>query len=344
MPSATTTVTEILLIRHGDRYDYAIGKDAWMQRCKASASLVASDPPLSALGHQQAHKLARQLSTTGDLDAIYVSPYLRALQTAQPLAQATNLPLLVDFVAAEAHQRPALLPALDMRLPYFPEIDESFVPLMNNVVTDEPGGSEPGVEPRLEHMRRMRLLAQHLRAPVHRGKRVAIVTHAASIALVAALIGAPSLEAAGKLAPCGVCQITIAADGSASVMSNDMAMAAGGGATAAWGFVDSAEPLASSERTWQESARLGPTDVAELKLLPAETSGAKRAAADKDDYAPESVVEPRCDDSSPVRIRMSGTGDKALAALPDCLQVGDGVRRRRESKELQGCPEQLVIR
>ena len=145
-------VTSILLIRHGDRYDYAIGKEPWKQRCKVSDTLVSSDPPLSALGHSQARALASYLVGPSGrrVDRILCSPYLRALQTAQPLAHASGLPLCIDFAAAEAHQRPGALCPIDARLPYFPEIDESYVPLMRSVVTDAADGKEPGVESRLE--------------------------------------------------------------------------------------------------------------------------------------------------------------------------------------------------
>lgn len=132
------SVTTNLLIRHGDRYDYAIGKEPWKLRCKASDTLVLSDPPLSALGHSQARSLASYLAgpTGRRVDRILCSPYLRALQTAQPLAHASGLPLCVDFVAAEAHQMPSALPPIDARLPYVPEIDEGHVPHMRSVVTD----------------------------------------------------------------------------------------------------------------------------------------------------------------------------------------------------------------
>ena len=61
-------------------------------------------------------------------------------------------------------------------------------------------------------MRRMLFLARAL--PKHlAGKRVALVTHAASVALVAALGVAPDLGTAGKLDACGAAKLTIAADG-----------------------------------------------------------------------------------------------------------------------------------
>lgn len=239
--------TTIYLLRHGDRFDYSIGKDAWVARCRTSASLAPSDPPLSAGGHAQAREVAAHLASVGRIDMIIVSPYLRTLQTAQPLAHATGLPLCVDFAVAESHQRPAALPPLDTRLPYFPEIDTSYSPLMASVAVDG-----TGVEPRIEHLRRctslpplppsppslpiplassrpptpagrLLFLSQALQRPPFRGqspprglscperarsifqrraavgKTVVVVTHAASVALIAALRGS-DLLGAGQLA------------------------------------------------------------------------------------------------------------------------------------------------
>lgn len=47
--------------------------------------------PLTELGHQQANVLAAAVGT--DVDAIYSSPALRCLQTAQPLATAARQPI-----------------------------------------------------------------------------------------------------------------------------------------------------------------------------------------------------------------------------------------------------------
>ena len=134
---------------------------------------------------------------------------------------------------------------------------------------------------------------------------VAVVTHAASIALVAALACTPTLDAAGKLAPCGLCELSLPADGSPATVirrGDDgsaylPAAAAGAGATAAWGFADSAEPLESAERMWQEALRLGPTDLAALGPQPdpndmkAGTQGAAKWVKVDEAYEPESCVQ-----------------------------------------------------
>lgn len=293
---ATTGATTLLIMRHGDRLDYEVGKNAWLARATTSSALVASDPPLSTLGHRQASEVAAFLGASEKVDAIVTSPYLRALQTAQPLARATGLPLLVDWACAESHQKPSSLPPLDSRLPYFPEINEHYEPMMGTVITDGPDGREPGVEPRLEHMRRMLHLARALpNHPLFAGKTVAVFTHAASVALVAALTGTPSLDAAGKMAPCGVCKLVIAADGTSSLAASadetsGYLTAAAGAATGAWGFADSAEPLASAEAMWQEARRLGPTDLTALQVRLVDQPA---AAAEDEAYEPESLVADR---------------------------------------------------
>ena len=58
-----------------------------------------ADPELSIEGHDQSARLASYLATES-IDAIYSSPMKRAVQTAEPLAQTTGLPIsIVDDVA-----------------------------------------------------------------------------------------------------------------------------------------------------------------------------------------------------------------------------------------------------
>ncbi len=67
--------TRLYLIRHGEveeRYHRIFGGRIDME--------------LSALGHEQAHRLAESLSKT-HMDALYVSPMIRARQTLAPLAR-----------------------------------------------------------------------------------------------------------------------------------------------------------------------------------------------------------------------------------------------------------------
>jgi len=79
-------MTQLLLIRHGQSTWNAEGRiQGW------------ADPPLSEMGLDQAHRLARRLVAEGhDIAAIYSSPLLRARQTAEQLGQALGLPVQTD--------------------------------------------------------------------------------------------------------------------------------------------------------------------------------------------------------------------------------------------------------
>ena len=59
-----------------------------------------ADPELSPAGHAQARHLAEYLASE-PLDALYTSPMRRAVQTAEPLAVAKNLPITVIDEVAE---------------------------------------------------------------------------------------------------------------------------------------------------------------------------------------------------------------------------------------------------
>ena len=60
------------------------------------------DPRLTPLGHEQARAAAEQLADQG-IERIVVSPYTRALQTAQPVAAALGVPVTIDPVVRERY-------------------------------------------------------------------------------------------------------------------------------------------------------------------------------------------------------------------------------------------------
>ena len=73
----TEMITTILLIRHGDT-----GIDAREQE---------PDDPLSAEGRKSVARLAQELRKVWPITAIYASPYRRALETAEILAEGESL-------------------------------------------------------------------------------------------------------------------------------------------------------------------------------------------------------------------------------------------------------------
>ena len=72
----------LLLIRHAHRLDFI--QPQWFE-----TAAYPYDPPLSALGWQQALELAPKLLHL-PIDHIFTSPYLRTLQTAYPIASGIN--------------------------------------------------------------------------------------------------------------------------------------------------------------------------------------------------------------------------------------------------------------
>ncbi len=82
---------ELVLIRHGlpERVETRDGSPA--------------DPPLSAIGIQQASSMANWLRNEG-FQRIYASPMRRAHQTAEPLAELCGMPIHLDQGVAEYDQ------------------------------------------------------------------------------------------------------------------------------------------------------------------------------------------------------------------------------------------------
>jgi probable phosphoglycerate mutase len=72
---------ELIMVRHG--------------QARSPHGTYGADTPLTALGHAQARAVGTALRGTS-IAAVYVSPYVRALQTAQPIGAALNLPLVED--------------------------------------------------------------------------------------------------------------------------------------------------------------------------------------------------------------------------------------------------------
>ena len=78
----------IWIARHGNRLDFV--HPEWFNTAPRRY-----DPPLSEDGFIQAKKLANRFKNE-DIKHIFVSPFLRAIQTANPVAQILNLPLKIE--------------------------------------------------------------------------------------------------------------------------------------------------------------------------------------------------------------------------------------------------------
>ena len=250
----------VFLVRHAARFDFA-NKAEWRKTCER-LGLEASDPALSALGHAQARETAAALAGEG-VQHILVSPYLRVIQTAQPLAHACNLPLCIEEGLAELAYSPSAVPTACARIAYFPEVDDQYAPM------HPPVRAPQCVESNLDYLRRMLHVAASLsqRFP---GSTVACFSHAASVALVAALTRSETLDSIGTFAPCGIWKLVTDDGGRCWRVEkrgddNSGHVSENAASTFPWGFRHSATTTAAKtspaqwEETWKEAVRLGPT-------------------------------------------------------------------------------------
>jgi len=276
-PSVARARTTVLLVRHGARYDYA-NKQQWRDRC-ARHGHEPSDPPLSALGHEQARETAVALARENP-GLILASPYYRVLQTAQPLAHALNVPICVDHCLAEFGHSPQKIAPPGARVPVLPEIDDEYVPVLDRLCGPI---DSTGKESAVAYFRRLLLFKRALATQRFTGQTIVCFSHAASVALVGALTGCSTLQGAGKFAPCGIYKLVsddggqtwqIEArgdDNSGHCTTNDPT-------TFPWGFIDSSSNYERHEAAWHEALALGPTDPSHKSRQPQQPPTCARAA------------------------------------------------------------------
>ena len=85
----------MILLRHGQSEFNLL-----FTQTKRDPGIV--DPKLTPLGHDQARAAAEALKGKG-LKRIIASPYTRALQTAEPVAQALKIPVFVNPIVGERY-------------------------------------------------------------------------------------------------------------------------------------------------------------------------------------------------------------------------------------------------
>jgi probable phosphoglycerate mutase len=95
-------LVELLLIRHA-------------QPVRVEQAAGPADPPLTPLGHAQARAMSEWVSHEV-FDALYVSPLVRARETAMPLAERTGLePVIVEPLAEFDRHDPVYIPIEDLK-------------------------------------------------------------------------------------------------------------------------------------------------------------------------------------------------------------------------------------
>jgi len=161
---------ELLLIRH-----------ALPQRVELETG--AADPPLSEAGHAQAQHLAAYL-TSERLDAVYASPLRRAVQTAQPLADARGCDIrIVNDVAEWDRNSNEYVPV--------EELKAANDPRWQAMLTNQWASAEESAE---EFNARVHAALETLIAD-HSGHRIAVVCHGGVInAYLGQILGVPNAQ------------------------------------------------------------------------------------------------------------------------------------------------------
>ena len=157
-------MTEIIIIRHGETEWNVTGRFQGH-----------SDIPLSSAGHEQARLLGKNIVIEG-IDKIYASDLVRAVETAEPLAARFGLSVEKDVALRELN-----FGAWEGR--YFSEINEETPDLMKQFYRDPESIDIPRIENFQEFRRRVAGRVRALAAE-NKGKRIAIVSHGASIRIL----------------------------------------------------------------------------------------------------------------------------------------------------------------
>ncbi|KAF8626518.1 hypothetical protein AX15_004823 [Amanita polypyramis BW_CC] len=235
------TVEKIYIVRHGFRLN-------WVTTNWKNETGLPRDPPLAAYGVAQAQELATYFSSLPKEDrptAIFSSPYYRCLQTAQPIANASGIPLYVEHGISEwyspvtpgtgLHPRPGSAASLQE---YFSEIDSSW----SSIYYPSRKGEEVGaVHERAETFLRAFVPCIEQTLPTEQHSRVMLVSHAATIITLArALLGDRNLTL--RVGCCTVSEFVRLDGGDALGAWKPLMLADGsplsGGSSRDWGFED----------------------------------------------------------------------------------------------------------
>lgn len=205
-------MTEIIIIRHGET--------EWNQTGRFQGH---SDVPLSETGRAQAEALGRNLALD-HVDAIYASDLTRAIETAAPLAARFGLTVTPDPLLRELN-----FGAWEGRS--FSDVNAENPNAMKQFYNDPEYADIPDSEPFPDFQKRVAGRVREI-AELHRGKRIVIVSHGASIRILLADILAMPIRSIWHISQLNtaVNKIRFEDDGFAIVtLMNDTSHLRGGG-------------------------------------------------------------------------------------------------------------------
>jgi broad specificity phosphatase PhoE len=159
------------LVRHAHRLDFI--QPEWFD-----TAAYRYDPPLSAEGFDLAHLLAHQLSQV-QIDRIYTSPFLRTIQTAEPLARLLQLPIRLEWGLCEwlcqdwTTGFPETTP-VDELIRCYPNIDDAYQSLVTPFYPEN--GQELDARIAIIAGRLVQGNSEHILAVGHKGSVLGIAT------------------------------------------------------------------------------------------------------------------------------------------------------------------------
>jgi len=163
--------TDLLLVRHGQSAPAREGEPFPLVDGQG-------DPPLTDLGSEQGRAVARRLTDAG-LAAVYVTTLQRTRQTAQPLLEATGLPVRVEPDLREVHLG-------EWEGGVFRQKVAQGDPVAMRMVAEERWDVIPGAESAAALAERVRAAVLRICA-THPDERIAVFTHGGVIGQVLAL-------------------------------------------------------------------------------------------------------------------------------------------------------------
>ena len=207
-------VRTICLLRHGDRYDMAVGSDAWLKQSKRP-----DDSPLSDLGHKQSWETACLWAdqTAGAAETVVVcSPFLRCIQTADAIASTTNSAILIEEglrQRASTSGHTISLPAADERSAYYPRVDTEYTAALET----DPNEAFPE-----DTLTRYRDVIRALLSRFPDGAtELCLVTHSAGVVAIAAMLLGKRLSEVPAASACGLWRLAQGATGDWFTVAQD---------------------------------------------------------------------------------------------------------------------------
>ena len=190
----------IWVVRHGDRFDFDVGKEVWERTAQA-----INDPVLSDLGRKQAEQTAHLIiaASKHPITRVISSPFVRCIETANPIAGQAGLPINIDDSLFEVVYTKEEFPPLSNRARYFPRISLDYC-----------SGPRPAVDESFPQQAMLRYAeAARTLAAKFTGEHIVLVSHAAGVSAIVAALCRITVREVGSVSPASIFCLSLAGEG-----------------------------------------------------------------------------------------------------------------------------------